>query len=214
MPVPGQHVAQVGRQRVEVHEVHPGHLSTGSTAALHGGVDGGPGRAPADDAQLGVLVALHLDGRDVGGHRRHLGRPQVDHLLVVLGGVGDVARPVPLLLDAADAMHQARRAGDGPRPRQRVRLAQVWPELRRAVGGGVVGLGGERHGDVGEIVNVGQLPRLGAVGQITVGQEDHRRAVLDRDAGRLDGGLEAVHGAHGRDDGQAAPHPTARRGRC
>ena len=43
--------------------------------------------------------------------------------------VGDVAGAV-LLLDATDAVHEARGARHGPRPGQRVGVAQVGPELR------------------------------------------------------------------------------------
>ena len=143
---------------------------------------GGPRRAPAERrSSVGVLVALDLDRRDVGGDRGDLGGPQVDHPLVVLRRVGDVAGAV-LLLDAADAVHQPRRAGDRPRPGERVGVAEVRPELGVAVGVDVVELGGERHRDVGQAVDVGQLPRLGAVGEVAVGQQDHRRAVLDGDA--------------------------------
>ena len=51
---------------------------------------------------------------------------------------------------------------------------------------------GERHRDVGQRVEVGEQPRLGAVGEVAVGEEDHRRAVLQRDAGGLERGVEAV----------------------
>ena len=54
----------------------------------------------------------------------------------------------------------------------------------------------------GSVVDVGQQPRLGAVGEVAVGQQDHRRAVLERDAGRLDRGVEAVRRAVGGDDRQ------------
>ena len=48
---------------------------------------------------------------------RHFLRPRLDHVLVILGVVADVAGDV-LLFQAADAVHQARRAGKRPRPRQ------------------------------------------------------------------------------------------------
>jgi hypothetical protein len=54
----------------------------------------------------------------------------------------------------------------------------------------------------GSVVDVGQPPRLGAVGQVAVGQQDHRCAVLERDAGRLDRGEEAVRRAVGGHDRQ------------
>ena len=53
----------------------------------------------------------------------------------------------------------------------------------------------------GSVVDVGQAPGLGAVGQIAVGEEEHRGAVLHGDADRLDGRLEAVRGRHGGHDG-------------
>ena len=56
----------------------------------------------------------------------------------------------------------------------------------------------------GSVVDVGQPPRLGAVGQVAVGQQDHRRAVLEGDAGRLDGDVEAVRRAVRRPRSAAA----------
>ena len=43
-----------------------------------------------------------------------------------------------------------------------------------------------------QLVDVGQQPRLGAVGQVAVGQQDHRRHVLDRDPHRFEGAVEAI----------------------
>ena len=204
-------VAEVARQRVEVGDVDPRHLAAVAATALHGGVDGGPRRAPPDDEQLGVVVADDRQRRDVLGDGRHLGGAEVDHPLVVLRRVVDVAGAV-LLLDAADAVHQARRAGDRPRAGQRVGIAEVGPELGLAVGVGVVLLGGEGHRDVGQRVEVGQPPRLGAVGEVAVGQQDHRRAVLEGDADRLDRGDEAVRRAVRRDDRQRCLAVTAEQG--
>jgi hypothetical protein len=48
----------------------------------------------------------------------------VDHLLVVVRVVGDVAAVVALL-DTADAVLEARRAGDGPVAREGVGVAAV-----------------------------------------------------------------------------------------
>ena len=59
-------------------------------------------------------------------------------------------------------------------------------------------LAGEAGVDRGEPLEVGQPPGLGSVGQVTVGEQDHRRAVLDGDADRLDRHLEAVGGRPGR----------------
>ena len=48
--------------------------------------------------------------------------------------------------------------------------------------------------------DVGELPGLGAVGEVAVGEEDDRRAVLHRDAHRLERGVEAVGRRLGRHD--------------
>ena len=72
------------------------------------------------------------------GDAGHLGGPQVDHPLVVDRVVGDVARAV-LLLEAADAVLEPGRPGHGPGAGQRLLVAHVGPERRRAVLVGVVG---------------------------------------------------------------------------
>src|SRR5690606_41626585 len=67
-------------------------------------------RSPADDQQVGVVdVADDLDRRDRRRDPGHLLGPQLDHALVVGRVVADVARAV-LLLQAADAVHEPRRA--------------------------------------------------------------------------------------------------------
>ena len=54
------------------------------------------------------------------------------------------------------------------------------------------GVRGELRVDRRDRRHVGHPPRLGAVGDVAVGQQDHRGAVLDRDRDRLDRGVEAV----------------------
>ena len=46
--------------------------------------------------------------------------------------------------------------------------------------------------DVGERVDVGEVPGLRAVGEVAVGEQDHRRHVLHREAHRFERGVEAV----------------------
>ncbi len=124
---------------------------------------------------------------------------QVHHALVVVGGVVDVARAVGLL-EPADAVHQARRTRDGPGSGKRGLVTQVRPEHLVALVVDVVRLGGEGHGDVGQRVDRGEVPRLGAVRQVAVGEQDHRGSVLEGDADRLDGGVEALCRRVGGDD--------------
>src|SRR5260221_686814 len=123
------------------------------------GVDDPPRAAPAQHQQPGALDLVDLEERDVLGDPGHLGRPEADHLLVVLGVVGDVARPV-LLLDATDAVHETGGAGNGPGSGQRVGIPQVGPELLA-----VVLLGGERDPEIGVVGAVGDPPRLSEVDQ-------------------------------------------------
>ena len=177
------------------------HLVAGTAPALDRGIDRRPRRAPADDQHVGIDVAVHLDRRDVGGDRGDLGGAQVDHALVILRRVVDVAGAVGLL-QPADAVHEPWRTGDRPRTCKRHLVAQVGPELRVALVVDVVELGGERHGDVRQRRDVGEPPRLRTVGEVAVGQQDHRGAVLERDPDRLDGRLETMGRAVRRDHRQ------------
>ena len=92
-------------------------------------------------------------------------------------------------------MLEARRSGDRPRPRQRPLVAQVGHEL--VVG---VRLGGELDGDGRERGDIRDHPRLGAVGEICVREQEDRRPVLERDPRRLERRVEAVAGSGGGDD--------------
>ncbi len=152
--------------------------------------DGTPGGTPTDDHDVGVGIALHLGRRiRVGDLGDALG-PQVDHLRVVDRVVADVAGAV-LLLDAADAVHQAGGAGDGPRAGQFL-VAHVRPEDVLTVLVERVGGAGEVDGNVGEVLDRGQQPRLGAVGEVAVRQQHHGCAVPHRDPHRLERRPEAV----------------------
>src|SRR2546421_650458 len=89
-----------------------GSLPAGGRYAAYGGGDGPVGRAPAED-ESGRLAGRVVDG-DVGdGDAVDLGLAGADHVVVVGRGVGDVAGAV-LLLDAADAVLQARRTRQRP----------------------------------------------------------------------------------------------------
>ena len=52
----------------------------------------------------------------------------------------------------------------------------------------------------GRVVDVGDAPRLRAVGQVAVREQEHRRAVGDGDPDRLERGVEAVRRRARRDD--------------
>src|SRR5690606_26574290 len=139
--------------------VDGGDLAAGPADAAGGGPDGPPRRAPADDEDVGVAGRVVDDeGVDAARDPVDLGLPQLDHVFVVLGLVGDVAGDVGLL-DAADPVLEARRAGHGQGAGE-VLVAQVGQELPV----GTVGLRGEVRVDGGHGVDVGHEPRLGAVG--------------------------------------------------
>ena len=112
--------------------------------------------------------------------------------------VADVARAV-LLFDAADAMHQRLGARDRPRTGEIV-VADIGPVDLAPLAVDTVEFACELDVDRRKGVDVGQLPRLGAVGEIAVAQEHHRGAVLERDAHGLDRCIEAVSGRTRGDD--------------
>ena len=94
-----------------------------------GGADRAVGRAPADDGDPRVAVrVVDLGGRQARGDPVDLRLAGAGHEVVVGRVVGDVAGPVGLL-QPADAVLQARGARHGPRPGQRLRVAQVGQEL-------------------------------------------------------------------------------------
>ena len=177
-------------------QVDAGDLVATGPDASHRSGDGTPSRTPTDHQQVGILVALDHDVGDRNGGDPTI--PQMDHPLVVLRVVGDVAATV-LLLETADPVHQVGRAGQGDGPDQ-VLVAEVRPEDAVAVLVRLVELGGVLHVDGWQVRHVGQPPRLGPVGQVAIRQEQHRRVVHEGDAGRLDGGIEAVRRRAGRHD--------------
>ena len=118
---------------------------------------------------------------------------------MVVGVVADVARTV-LLLDATETVHEVGRAGQGDRS-VAVLAAQERPEHVVAVLVDHVELRGVLDLNLGQVVDCGQAPRLGPIGQIAIGQEDHRRLVDERYPCRLDGRIEAVRRGPGGHDG-------------
>ena len=149
------------------------------------------GAAPADDGEVGTGGAL-LAGllgervRDV----QHLLPARVGHALVVGGVVGDVAAVV-VLLDAADAVLEAGRAGPDPGADQAL-VAQERVEA--------LGLGAEAGREGRRGVDVGDQPGLGGVGEEAVGQQHDGRHVVDGDAHRLARHGEAVGRRGGGED--------------
>ena len=84
--------------------------------------------------------------------------------------------------------------------RARVSSSRRYGQNSAVVARALVAGGREAGVDRGQLVELGDPPRLGAVGQHAVGQQHHRRAVGDGDPGGLEGGVEAVARRLRRDD--------------
>ena len=144
------------------------------------------GRAPAEHQQVrvGVAVDLEVGHLDAG----HLRRAQLGHARVVGAVVGDRARAVELL-QPADPVRAARACRGSP---------TAAPGCRRARRGGTAcprgGVVRKRGSIARQVGRRRDLPRLARVGDEQVAQQDHRRAVGDRDPHRLVDGLEALPG--------------------
>ena len=147
-PVAPQDVLGVGRERVEVAQVGVRDRSALRLQPLDGAADRAVRGAPAEEQEVARVRARTPRA---AGCRRRCRRPflaQELHPVVVVGVVADVARDVGLL-EAADAVLEARRARDGPRPGERLGVARVRPERAVALVGVVdrdVGQVGERPG--------------------------------------------------------------------
>ena len=144
---------------------------------------------------------LDLGRRDVGGDCRRSSRLAVRSCVRGSRGCSRCCRCRPASRArrrgaSARACRGSPTVGRGSRSRRygqnsSVPSASTW-----------LGSVGERHRDVGERVDVGQLPRLGSVGEVAVAQQDHRCAVLERDPRGLDRSVEAVGRAVRRNDGE------------
>ena len=200
-------LAEVLGERVEVAQVHLRHVVAGLADAADAGADRAVRRAPADHQHLAPRPdgsSTSSGGSDVGDPV-DLGLAGPDHQVVVGRVVGDVAVALALL-EAADAVLEAGGAGDRPGPRQGLLVAQVGPEVlvARAAVGSWLGSVAKSGSMARQVVDLGDPPRLGAVGEVAVGEQHHRRAVGDRDPGRLEGGVEAVAGDCGATIGTGA----------
>ena len=106
------------------------------------------------------------------------------------GSYGDVAGAV-LLLQPADPVLEAGRPRESPTGGRASR--------RRARTGGSGRRRSARSANAvemsGRSAASGIEPRLRAVGEVRVGEQEHRRAVLERDARRLDRDVEAAAGS-------------------
>ena len=157
-------------------------------------------RAPAEHQHPRVAGrVVDLERRESVAMPSILACAQPDHQVVVGRVVGDVAGAVGLL-DAADPVLQARRAGDGPRPGQRL--------AGRAGRAGRLSPSPVPLGSVAKsTLQVGQRRRRPGAATARSRWRGSRRTAgstgvryVMRDPGRLDRGVEAVGRRARRDD--------------
>src|SRR5690606_30270020 len=107
-------IAQIARKRPDMTQMNMRYLLAVLQFVVHGPTDRTIGRSPANNGKIAALLAiLHLLFGDIIGDIEDLVAPEVRHLLMIGGIIGDVARSI-LLLDTADAMFKPRCAGNGP----------------------------------------------------------------------------------------------------
>ena len=123
-------------------QVHVADAQALGALRLHGGGDGAVGGAPGDDEQIAVGIAGRNSVGNVLDDGFDLGSAQANHFFVVQRFVVHVAGDV-LLFQAADAMFEAGRAGNGPGTRQGLRIALVGQEA--------FGIGDEFHRESWEV---------------------------------------------------------------
>ncbi len=184
--IASEHLTEVRREWIQVPEVCRRHRQAALPHPPHSSLDDAEGRAPSQHEQLAFGIAVDFDRIDVVGDVGDLPGPGVDHQLMVVRVVGDVAGDV-LLLEPADAVLEARRAGNRPAAGERLRITQIWQIL---VAG--VRLGDLWLADVGKLRHVGKVPGLGSGGDRVVRQHDDGCHVLQSDPGGFDGDVEGV----------------------
>ncbi len=135
MRIAPQHLAEVGRERVEVAQLRVGDLDALAPRPPAGLADRAVRAAPAEHQQLGVARRV-VDLEIRHGDAVDLRLPQPHHQVVVLRLVGDVARAVGGF-QTTDAVLEARRARDRELAGQGLRVAGVRLERLTGLGEGV-----------------------------------------------------------------------------
>jgi hypothetical protein len=173
---------------------------------LYGAGDGASSAAPADDQQLTRVRTVDLERWQAARDAFDLLLAHLDHLGVVLGLVGHVARDV-LLGEAADPMLEPGGPGDRPWPGQGLGIPGVGLELPDF----------GRRGELDRLAlqrrDVRYQPGLRAIGEVAVGEHDDRRHETDGDAERLEHGVEALARRRGGEDRKRALGMTPVEGR-
>ena len=191
---PAQQVAEVLRQRPDVAHMDVAHVAPLAARIVDRAVDRAERAAPTDDRELarGIAEAHFLVGY---GDAVDLALAQVGHALVVVGRIVDIAAQL-VLLDPADAVHQAGRPGLDPGPCALL-VALVGQEGLDPLIVDRVLLGQELCRERFERGRIGHFPRLGGIGDIAIGEQHDGGHILHRDAARLDRHLEGIARAAG-----------------
>src|SRR6266478_3701757 len=151
---------------------------------FYGGGDGAVRGAPRYDQQIAFGIAYGNNIRNVLDDGFDFCGANANHVFVVQRFVIDVASDV-LLFQTADAVFEAGSSWNGPRARQRVRIASVGFEVH--------GVRRKFHFEVGDGVEIGNAPGFSSVCQITVRKNNDRDHVFHGDARGFDRGRES-HG--------------------
>src|SRR5580658_2003 len=180
-----QNIAEIARQGIQIAQVDMADAVAFLAHGFHGGGDWSGCRTPGDDQQIARRIAF---GNDFGNILRNpfdFFGAGANHVFVVQRLVVDVAGDV-LLFDAADAMLEAGGAGNGPRAREGGRITLVREKA--------FGIRLKVHRNLRQFRDGGNLPRLGAVGEIAVGENNHWHHVFDGDTARFEGNPKTVAG--------------------
>ena len=183
----------VGRVRLAVREPTQEEFLRGLAASGTGRTDPATGRDPGVGVVMGTYDTSERRIRilALGSLMWSEGDALVAHAtheLVVVSVVADAAIEMGLF-QTADAVFKTRGSEPSPRTGQSLSVASI----------AVEGLIGDSFfermmRELFEGVGVGNFPRLGAVGQVAIGEQQHRRHVLEGDATGLHGDFETVGG--------------------
>src|SRR5580704_9253598 len=149
-------------------------------------------RSPTNDQEIAIRIASRHDIRNVLADGLDLCGTHANHFFVIQRLVVYVAGDV-LLLESANAMFQTGRSRNGPGTRERLRVALIrqkafWVRY-------------EMYGELRNLADVGNAPRLRTIRQVAVREHDYRNHVLQCNAAGFDGDPETIAGGGSRENG-------------
>src|ERR1700741_276518 len=196
-----QNVADIGGQGIQIAEMEMANFAAFFALSLDRLGNRAKRGTPGNDQKVTVRIAIWHHVRDVLCDGIDLCGTDAHHVFVVQRLVIDIAGDV-LLFQAADAVFESRRARNGPGPRQSLGIALVGMET--------IGVRGEMNGNPRNFLDLGDAPRLGAVSEVTVRENDDGHHVFQGDAAGFDRDPEAVRGSSGSEHGNGSFGVTAK----